>query len=112
MVADEISLLLEATGYRTMLRESRAETIEDKLENVQELIALAASFHTARELLDHASLSTSGPQEETADRVRLMTMHKGKGAEFPTSSYQPGRWAPFRRPTATWPRKVGWRTWP
>ena len=82
-VADQISLLLEATGYRAMLRESRAETTEDKLENVQELIALAGSFHTARELLDHASLSTSGPQDETADRVRLMTMHKGKGLEFP-----------------------------
>jgi DNA helicase-2/ATP-dependent DNA helicase PcrA len=66
-----------------MLRESRAETTEDKLENVQELIALAGRFHTARELLDHAALSTSGPQDETADRVRLMTMHKGKGLEFP-----------------------------
>jgi DNA helicase-2/ATP-dependent DNA helicase PcrA len=82
-VADQISLLLDATGYRTMLRESRAETTEDKLENVQELIALAGRFHTARELLDHAALSTSGPQDETADRVRLMTMHKGKGLEFP-----------------------------
>ena len=82
-VADQISLLLEATGYRAMLRESRAETTEDKLENVQELITLAGSFHTARELLDHVSLSTSGPQDETADRVRLMTMHKGKGLEFP-----------------------------
>jgi DNA helicase-2/ATP-dependent DNA helicase PcrA len=82
-VADQISLLLDATGYRTKLRESRAETTEDKLENVQELIALAGRFHTARELLDHVALSTSGPQDETADRVRLMTMHKGKGLEFP-----------------------------
>ena len=82
-VADLISLLLDATGYRVMLRESRAETTEDKLENIQELIALAGRFHTARELLDHAALSTSGPQDETADHVRLMTMHKGKGLEFP-----------------------------
>ena len=82
-VADQISLLLDATGYRAMLRESRAETTEDKLENIQELVDLAGRFHTARELLDHAALSTSGPQDETADRVRLMTMHKGKGLEFP-----------------------------
>ncbi len=82
-VADQISLLLDATGYRAMLRESKAETTEDKLENIQELIGLAGGFHTARELLDHAALSTSGPQDESADRVRLMTMHKGKGLEFP-----------------------------
>jgi DNA helicase-2/ATP-dependent DNA helicase PcrA len=44
---------------------------------------LEGGFHTARDLLDHAALSTSGPHDESADRVRLMTMHKGKGLEFP-----------------------------
>jgi DNA helicase-2/ATP-dependent DNA helicase PcrA len=66
-----------------MLRESRAETMEGRLENIQELIALAGSFHTARELLDHAALSTGGPNEDEAERVRLMTLHKAKGLEFP-----------------------------
>jgi len=82
-VADQLSLLLDATGYRAMLRESRAETTEDRLQNVQELIQLAGDFHTARELLDHAALATGGPNDEQTERVRLMTMHKGKGLEFP-----------------------------
>ncbi len=82
-LADQISLLLDATGYRAMLRESRAETTEGRLDNIQELIQLAGSFHTARELLDHAALSTAGPNEEATGRVRLMTLHKGKGLEFP-----------------------------
>ena len=82
-LADQMWLLLDATGYRAMLRESKAETTEGRLENVQELIQLAGSFHTARELLDHAALSTSGPKEGNADQVRLMTLHKGKGLEFP-----------------------------
>ena len=82
-LADQISLLLDAAGYRAMLRESRAETTEDRLDNLQELITLAGGFHTARELLDHAALATNGPQDETADRVRLMTIHKCKGLEFP-----------------------------
>jgi DNA helicase-2/ATP-dependent DNA helicase PcrA len=47
-LADQLSLLLDATGYRAMLRESRAETTEDRLENLQELLQIAASFHTAR----------------------------------------------------------------
>ena len=47
-LADQVSLLLGVTGYRAMLRESRAETTEDRLENVQEPIQLAGSFHSAR----------------------------------------------------------------
>jgi DNA helicase-2/ATP-dependent DNA helicase PcrA len=75
-------LLLDATGYRTMLRESRAEATEGRLENLQELVQLAGSFNTARELLDHAALSTGGPDEEKTGHVQLMTLHKAKGLEF------------------------------
>ena len=82
-LADQLSLLLDATGYRAMLRASRAETTEGRLENLQELIGLAGGFHTARELLDHAALSTGGPDDDKTDRVRLMTLHKAKGLEFP-----------------------------
>jgi DNA helicase-2/ATP-dependent DNA helicase PcrA len=82
-LADQIALLLDASGYRAMLRDSKAETSEDRLENLQELIALAGEFHTARELLDHAALATSRPGEDETDRVRLMTLHKAKGLEFP-----------------------------
>jgi len=81
-LADQLSLLLDRTGYRAMLRESRAETTEGQLDNLQELIQLAGRFHTARDLLDHAALCTGGPNEEAAERVRLMTLHKSKGLEF------------------------------
>ena len=65
-----------------MLRDSRAETSEGRLENLQELVQLAGGFHTARELLDHAALSTGGPDEEETGRVQLMTLHKAKGLEW------------------------------
>jgi DNA helicase-2/ATP-dependent DNA helicase PcrA len=82
-VADQLSLLVDGTGYRAMLRASRAETTEGRLENVQELIQLAGGFHSARELLDHAALATNGPDEETAGgQVSMMTMHRAKGLEF------------------------------
>jgi len=81
-LADQLSLLLDATGYRAMLRQSKAETTEDRLENLQELIQLAGGFHTARELLDHAALATGGPGEDDTARVRLMTLHRAKGLEF------------------------------
>ena len=81
----QLSLPLDATGYRAMLRDSRGKTTEWRLENVQELIGPAGGFHTARELLDHAALSTGRPNEnaqERTPRVRLMTLHKAKGLEF------------------------------
>ena len=42
-----------------MLRESRAENMEQKLENLGELIDIAGGFHSAREFLDHAALATN-----------------------------------------------------
>ena len=52
------------------------------MENLQELLGLAGSFHSARELLDHASLASAAPGEDGDGRVQLMTLHKGKGLEF------------------------------
>ena len=82
-VADQLSLLVDGTGYRAMLRASRAETTEGRLENVQELIQLAGTCHSPRELLDHAALATNGPDEESVGgQVAMMTMHRAKGLEF------------------------------
>ena len=82
-LADQLSMLVDRTGYRAMLRESRAEETVDRLENLQELLTLAGGFHTATELLDHAALASAAPGETVDGRVQLMTLHKGKGLEFP-----------------------------
>lgn len=82
-LADQLSLLLDRTGYRKMLRDSRAEDTEDRLQNLQELVTLAGCFHSASELLDHAALAHAAPSVATDGRVQLMTLHKGKGLEFP-----------------------------
>ena len=67
-LADQLSLLLDRTGYRAMLRMSRAEKMEPKLENLAELVNIAGGFHTARELLDHAALATDRAGQGTATR--------------------------------------------
>ena len=82
-LADQLSLLLDRTGYREMLRMSRAENMEPKLENLAELVNIAGGFHTARELLDHAALATDRAGQGDGDTVSLMTLHKAKGLEFP-----------------------------
>ncbi|WP_245407825.1 ATP-dependent helicase [Rhodoblastus acidophilus] len=81
-LADQISLLLDACGYRQLLRASKAEDAAGRLENLEELVSLASSFHSARELLDHAALATNRASEGATPAVRLMTMHRAKGLEF------------------------------
>ena len=110
-LADLISLLLDATGYRAMLRESRAETAEGRLDNLQELIQLAGSFHSACELLDHVALATGSTAEEETGRVRLMTMHRSKGLEF-AHVYLPAlEEGVFPPRMGTSPRSGGSLTW-
>ena len=81
-LADQISLLLDACGYRQLLRASKAENSAARLENLEELVSLASSFHSARELLDHVALATNRASEGAMPCVRLMTMHRAKGLEF------------------------------
>src|ERR1700730_18481197 len=54
-----------------------------RLENLQELMQLAGGFDTAREPLDHAALSTGGPDEEETRRGHPMTLPTVKVREFP-----------------------------
>ena len=81
-VADRLSMLLDRTGYRQWLRDSRAETVEGRLENLAELVLLAGGFHSAAELLEHAALASAAPGEDNEGRVQLLTLHRAKGLEF------------------------------
>ncbi len=83
-LADQLSLLLDRTGYRAMLRDSRADGAEARSENLQELLRLAGTFHDAETLLEHGALSGQGSEREGEGdgRAKLMTLHKGKGLEF------------------------------
>lgn len=91
-LADQVALLLEETGYRAMLRASKAEGSEGRLENLAELVQLAGGFHSATDLLEHAALAAGtdlGTHEAAAscrdgaeDRVSLMTLHRSKELEY------------------------------
>ncbi len=80
-LADQISLLLDATGYRATLRDSRAEATEGRLENIQELVLLAGGFHTARELLDHAALTSTASSAGCARR-RMLCQRRDRRAPW------------------------------
>lgn len=85
-----IKQVLDRSGYRRMLRESRDEEDQQRLANIEELITAAGQFaaedsrHSITDWLENITLSSDidGYNEEQ-DCVAIMTMHAAKGLEFP-----------------------------
>ena len=86
--SEAVSLVLEKSGLQAEL--SKKPEDEDRLENVQELVSVAAEYDSEfsgdesamRALLENTTLASDG--DEVGGRgVQLMTVHAAKGLEFP-----------------------------
>jgi DNA helicase-2/ATP-dependent DNA helicase PcrA len=84
-----LTLVLEKTGYRRYLVED-AEDGEERWENVQELMNVAAQYDglepgsALSALLENVALvADTDEYEEKVDAVTLITLHAAKGLEFP-----------------------------
>ena len=83
---------LEVTGYRRSLDDAGTDDAEARLENLEELAAVAQEVEdltgdaSLEAFLQHLALQTDADTlEERADRVTLMTLHSAKGLEFPVA---------------------------
>lgn len=89
-ITDFIKTVIEKSGYLAMLdSEGRVEK-QARLENLNELINVAAEYEKSTEQPDMAGFLESvalysdiDDYDEDADNVLLMTMHSAKGLEFP-----------------------------
>lgn len=83
-IAELIEKTLERTRYLDHLKDD-PESFEDRKENLDQLIAKAKEFegHTLEEFLEEISLKSTADQTINEPCVNLMTLHHGKGLEFP-----------------------------
>ncbi len=79
-----VSAVLEGTGYRSeLLSEGTIEAL-GRVENVDELVGVAAEYRSVADFLEAASLVADSDQlDGDGTTVSLMTMHIAKGLEFP-----------------------------
>ncbi len=82
--------VLKKTNYREYLLADFEEDGEERWENVQQLLALAAEYEglapeaALPQLLEDVALVSPGDElEEELDAVTLITLHAAKGLEFP-----------------------------
>jgi DNA helicase-2/ATP-dependent DNA helicase PcrA len=89
-VSDLMKETLERTGYLRELENERTMEARGRIENLQELVSVAALFDTQAEdtsleafLAQVALVSDVDSLDDRADSVVLMTLHSAKGLEFP-----------------------------
>ena len=77
-----LQIVLDESGYSSMLKNKKDLENENKLENIKELLSAMKEFDNLESFLEHVSLATSIDQEWDGEKVNMMTMHASKGLEF------------------------------
>ena len=77
-------MVLDESGYTDMLKADKSAEAPGRLENLKELVRSMESFESLAAFLEHVSLVMEIVQDESGDRINLMTLHAAKGLEFDT----------------------------
>lgn len=88
-IAELVAETIKRTRYLDYIKLEDKDNLEERLENLQELVSKASEWETLSEepslggFLEELSLkSTLDEVGENEDRLNLMTLHNGKGLEF------------------------------
>ena len=79
-----LQIVLDESGYSSMLKNKKDLENENRLENIKELLNAMKEFDNLESFLEHVSLATSVDQEWDGEKINMMTMHAAKGLEFET----------------------------
>lgn len=87
--AELIEAVIERSGYLEWLQQSEADSFDERLRNVHELLHAAREHVREHEdasvetFLESVALVSSRDEGDEGDSVQLMTVHTSKGLEFP-----------------------------
>ncbi len=77
-------MVLDESGYTDMLKDDKSAEAPGRLDNLKEFVRSMESFESLAAFLEHVSLVMEIAQDESGDRINLMTLHAAKGLEFDT----------------------------
>ncbi|MES0447146.1 MAG: ATP-dependent helicase [Desulfobacterales bacterium] len=82
--AELIQLLRVALDYDRFITDDDMPSPDDvKIENLNQLVMAAARFNDIRSFLDYTETFQNESVSDNKDGVKLMTVHRSKGLEFP-----------------------------
>ena len=81
---DLLKIILDESGYSSMLKNKKDIENESRIENLKELLRAMHDYDNLQGFLEHVALATSIDQEWEDEKVNIMTMHAAKGLEFMT----------------------------
>lgn len=78
-------IINEIKYYEYLRKINGDDDISDRIENINSFIALAEKYTTIDGFIDHINKMIKDSQDNNSkfDKVKLMTIHKSKGLEFP-----------------------------
>ncbi len=95
-VTELVEEVLEKTGYRDMLKNEKTIEAQSRLENIDEFLSVTTDFEKRNDdksliafltdlalVADIDKLDEDMEQEQSNNKVVLMTLHSAKGLEFP-----------------------------
>jgi DNA helicase-2/ATP-dependent DNA helicase PcrA len=77
-------MVLDESGYTDALKNEKSAEAPGRLDNLKELVRSMEQFESLAGFLEHVSLVMELEQNESEDRVNVMTLHAAKGLEFDT----------------------------
>jgi DNA helicase-2/ATP-dependent DNA helicase PcrA len=77
-------MILDESGYTDMLKVDKSAEAPGRLDNLKEFVRSMEQFENLAAFLEHVALVMEIVQNETEDRINLMTLHAAKGLEFNT----------------------------
>src|SRR6201994_402903 len=77
-------MVLDESGYTDMLKADKSAEAPGRLDNLKEFVRSMEQYESLAGFLEHVSLVMEIAQDESGDRINLMTLHAAKGLEFDT----------------------------